>query len=179
MHCNSLLCLVGARVDAWNNRSETPLHLTAEAQRFDTAEKLVKCGAPVSVVDQRGRTPVIAALDSFGAFFDSVAGRYEIGLDSYAGLPTLLEVLVDARPDILIRERRGAAALNVALSWHLKWLWLEKDAFESKEAKAPLPLKALKSKSKSWMSRDEQETRDAWGGRRAPRVKLPSVVHVT
>jgi ankyrin repeat protein len=50
------LVRMGLNVEARNNNGQTALHLVADAQRSETTDELVKCGASVNAVDKTGKT---------------------------------------------------------------------------------------------------------------------------
>lgn len=120
-----------------DNNGNTLLHHAADDDWVAPGKitELIIYGASVNVIDKTGKRPIILLLHSYGAFFDFVLDKYEIGQDCYAGLPMLLETLINQRPDSLHRDSQGASALNVTLRYFL--IWLEKGAFQPKESSTP------------------------------------------
>jgi ankyrin repeat protein len=110
----SLICELGARVEAVDNQGCSALHHAAASKletEDDTIAVLASAGADLNLRDYSGQTPLIAAVDS--GRLDFVDRLVEFGADLELRLPsgkTALHVAISKRNSSLVRllADRGA-----------------------------------------------------------------------
>ncbi|EJT69640.1 hypothetical protein GGTG_12524 [Gaeumannomyces tritici R3-111a-1] len=164
------LAAAGAEMDALDARGLTALHVAVLGQRAEAVLALLRNGAYVDALDSEGRTPLVLLLETYGEYLDSAVGNCELSPECYHPLRQISGLFLDVGANVLIRDKRGISALNVALFWYLRWT--AKDAFDRHDWKsAPHP--SLKAKFAEWWRKD---VRRMGGGERAGRPKVPADV---